>query len=138
MRTSSSFPRTCSGDIYATVPTAAPGLVRVPPLLGRCHGWWTDTLRHRVTFAKPKIENLRVPALRDEDIRRFDVAVNDAFGVSRIERVGDLYAEIKDGSSAIGWPDAMLQRFAFEILHGDKSLAVFLANLMDGADVRVV
>ena len=28
MRASSSLPLTCSGDIYATVPTALPGLVR--------------------------------------------------------------------------------------------------------------
>ena len=28
VRASSSFPRACSGDMYATVPTAVPGLVR--------------------------------------------------------------------------------------------------------------
>ena len=28
VRASSGFPRTCSGDMYATVPTVAPGLVR--------------------------------------------------------------------------------------------------------------
>ena len=33
LRTSSSSPRACSGDIYATVPTAVPGLVRSASLI---------------------------------------------------------------------------------------------------------
>jgi hypothetical protein len=53
VRASSSFPRTCSGDMYATVPSALPGLVRcssdsmVAALMAALSGL-------RVTFASPK------------------------------------------------------------------------------------
>ena len=77
--------------MYAIVPSALPGPVRratpaaigavsSPPPLGR-------------TFGQPEIENLRVAASGDEQIRRLDVAVNDPGGVRRLERVGDLDRE---------------------------------------------
>jgi hypothetical protein len=40
-------------------------------------------------LANPEIENLSCGAAGDEQIRRLDVAVNDAGGV-RLERIGDL------------------------------------------------
>ena len=46
----------------------------------------TALCRH---FRQAKIENLGVAALGDEYIRGLDVAVDDAFGVGGIERVGD-------------------------------------------------
>ena len=52
-----------------------------------------------------------MPAFGDEDIGRFDVAMNDALGVSRIERIGDFDAEGEDGVQFDGaTSDAMLQR----------------------------
>ena len=53
VRASSSFPRTCSGDMYATVPSALPGLVRCssgPD--GR--GAQGNAFRLEETFASPK------------------------------------------------------------------------------------
>ena len=42
-------------------------------------------------------------------------------------------------SSSIGTPgDHVLQGHALEILHGDKRLAVLLANVVNGADVGMV
>ena len=34
--------------------------------------------------------------------------------------------------------DGVLERFAFEALHGDEGFAVFLADVVDGADVGVI
>ncbi len=47
-------------------------------------------------FRQSKIENLRVAALGNENIRRLDVAVNDAFRVRRVERVGDFNRQIQE------------------------------------------
>ncbi len=41
-------------------------------------------------FRQPKIEDLGVPAVGYQNVRWFDVAVNDPFRVGGVESVGDL------------------------------------------------
>jgi hypothetical protein len=90
-------------------------------------------------LGETEIENLWVSTLSDEDIRRLDISVNDAFGVRRIERVGNLYAVCQQRLK-IEWTalDAMLQGRAIQVFHRDKSFAVLLANIVNGADVGMV
>jgi len=45
------------------------------------------SLRH---FGQPKVENLSVPALRNEDVRGLDVAMDDARGVRGVQCVRHL------------------------------------------------
>ena len=78
-------------------------------------------------------------ALGDENIRRLDVTVNDAFGVRGVEPVGNLDGQFEDGFDfhrTAG--DAMLQRHAVEKFHDDVGLAVFVADFIDGADIRMI
>jgi hypothetical protein len=42
-----------------------------------------------------EIENLGLAARRDKNIRRLDVPMNDAFGVGRIQPVGNLNPELE-------------------------------------------
>ena len=49
-------------------------------------------LRRR-NLRQSKVQNLGVSALGDEDVRRLDVAMNDAFGVRRVQRIGNLDGE---------------------------------------------
>jgi hypothetical protein len=44
-------------------------------------------------FGEAEVEDLRVSAERDEDVCRFDMAMDDAAGVSCIECIGDLDAK---------------------------------------------
>ena len=96
----------------------------------------------RVGFAHlgdTEIENLRVTAIRDEDIGGLDVAMNDARVVCGIERVRDLDAEGKqdvERQTAIG--DSVSQRGALEVLHDDEGAAILLADIVNGADVGVI
>ena len=46
-----------------------------------------------VDLGQSEIENLGVPALGDENVRGLDVAVDDAFGVRGVERIGNLDGE---------------------------------------------
>ena len=56
-----------------------------------------------------------------------------------IERVGNFDGEPEQRVEFHRTPrDQVLQGHALEILHGDKGLAVFLANVVDGADVGMV
>ena len=74
------------------------------------------------TLARPKSRTFGVPSLGHKNIGGFDVAVNDAFSVSGIERVGNL----ESPSSSI-WLErqrltvnTVLQRLAIEKLHGNE------------------
>ena len=78
-------------------------------------------------------------AFGDEDIRGLDVAVNDVFGVGGIERVGDFDGEGEEFFDVHGAAvDAVLERLPIEKFHGDKGVAVLLADIVDGADVGMV
>jgi hypothetical protein len=46
-------------------------------------------------FRQPKIQNLRLTARRDENIRRLDVAMYDALRVRGIESAGNLNRQVE-------------------------------------------
>jgi hypothetical protein len=75
----------------------------------------------------------------DENIGRFDVAMNDAFGVCGVERVGDLDAETKrifERKRLVAY--GVLQSVAFEAFHDDERVTVYFADFMDGADIGMI
>jgi len=84
----------------------------------------------RSHLRQSKVENLGVSAFGDEDVRRLDVAVNNAFRVGRIERVGDFNRQVhqrvivhRTGA------DGMLEREAVQELHRDEGMALVLVDL---------
>ena len=91
-------------------------------------------------FGEAEIENFGVGAFGDEDVGGLDVAVNDAFGVSGFEGVGDFDdGEVEEAVELEGTAgDEILTGLAFETFHGDEGLSVFFADIVDGADVGVV
>src|ERR1022692_1689175 len=80
-----------------------------------------------------------MPALSDKDIGWFDIAMNDALGVGRVECVGDFDGY---GKQHFGFhrppPDSMLQSQTIEELHGNEGMTLVLANVMNGADIRMI
>jgi hypothetical protein len=90
-------------------------------------------------FGEAEVENFCLAARGDENVGGFYVAMDDAFGMSGIERVGDVHGEFEqcvEIERAAG--DSVLERFAFEALHGDEGFAVFLADVVDGANIGVI
>ena len=75
----------------------------------------------------------------DEDVGGLDVAVDDAFGVSGVERVGDVDGDFEKAieREQAGAEEGFEIR-AFEILHDDVGEAVLRADFVDGADVGMV
>src|SRR5579863_6827447 len=78
-------------------------------------------------------------ALGYEDVRGLNVAMNDASRVSGVERVGHFDGKRQQQIGFEGMAgDAILQHDTIEKLHGDKRLAILLADVINGADVGVV
>ncbi len=78
-------------------------------------------------------------AARDEKICGFDIAVHDSLRVRGIERIGNFDGEIEQAIELHGFAgDDMLERSAIEKFHGDEGFAVFFADVVDGADARMI
>ena len=93
----------------------------------------------RPALGEAEIEDLHVVARPDEDVFGFDIAVDDACSVRGVQRGGDLRAHVEGCVQAQrtgGEP--IFQRRALQILHDDERPLVLLADVVDGADVRVV
>ena len=91
--------------------------------------------RHR----QAEIQNLRPSILREDHVRRFEVAMQHAALVRVRERFSELHAELDDGRRR----QAMLrhgdlQRLSFDVFHRDPRGAVRFADVVDLADVRMV
>jgi hypothetical protein len=93
----------------------------------------------RKDLRQPEVEHLRLTSIRDEDVRRLDVAVDDPFQVRGVERVGDLDAKIEHGFN-FQWlsGNPMPERLPLKQFHGDEASSIRFVNLMDRADVWVI
>ena len=90
-------------------------------------------------LGQAEIENLRMSALSDEDVRRLDVAMDYAGGVSRIQCVGDFDSKREQSLSFHRTArNAVLQRHPVQKLHGDERLIVMSADFVNRADVGMV
>ena len=85
---------------------------------------------------EPEIEDLQVSELRHEEIRRLQIAMDDARFVRRGESVGEFDREIE--KSFVVEAEAVAQRVALEELHYEEWLAVDFVDLVDRADVRMI
>jgi hypothetical protein len=86
-----------------------------------------------------EIKNLGVAICRDKDVRRFDVAVDNALAMSGVESTGDLVDERDDTGDRDGRAaDHPIERLSFEQLHHEELLAVVLTHVVYRADVRMI
>src|SRR5579883_1376662 len=75
----------------------------------------------------------------DEDVRRFDVAMDDALTMCGVECIGNLDPQIKQQLRLQRLShDAVPQGDAVQELHHKKRAAAVASDFMDRADVRVV
>src|SRR5262249_10829003 len=81
----------------------------------------------------------RLTARGNENIGWLDVSMDDAFAVSCIERIGDVNGDSEEGFEIEGAAsDGVLESFAFQAFHGDVGAAIFFADVIDCADIRMI
>ena len=85
-----------------------------------------------------EVEHLHVAARRNDDVGGFQVAMDDAPGVRRLERVGELESPFDQLIRRHLLADARVERPALEQLHHEIRTALVLADVIDRADVRMV
>jgi hypothetical protein len=78
-------------------------------------------------------------ARSDENVGGLDVVMDDAFGVSGVERVGDLNAEIQRLIERERLAlNGVLESLAFEVFHDDERMAALFADFVDGTDIGMI
>ena len=91
-------------------------------------------------FRQTEIENLYRSALGQKNVRRLDVAMNDALRVRGIEtrrRSESLFPAASSTGERLT-RDAMLQRLALQQLHRDEGAAFVFANFVNRADIWMI
>ncbi len=90
-------------------------------------------------LGQTKIQHLGITSLGNEDVGRFNVSVDNAFGVSRIQSIGNLNSQIQYLIRLKGLVlNAVLERLAFQVLHDNERLTSMFTNVVDGADVGMI
>ena len=93
--------------------------------------------RHQL--GQSEIQDLRLRALGQEDIRGLEVPMDDPGLVGGFERIGDLDCNFEGLSPGQRLPrNHVLERLPFQQLHHDEGLTLELVNFVDGANVGVV
>src|SRR5215471_789161 len=109
--------------------------------VGRAQSRLTGTAgrRLRCQLRQSEVKNFCVFATGNEDVRGLNVAMNDALAVGRVERVSNFDSKIEQ-QIVVQWSacDPVLQRCAIEELHDHEGAAIFLTDVVDGANVRMV
>jgi hypothetical protein len=110
-------------------------------LIGRGLGCGVPARRAALTrhLRQPEIQDFGVPALGHENVRRFDVAVDDPGRVRRVQCVGNLDRQRQDDLGLHRTAaDAVFQRQAVQVLHHDEHSPLLVVNFVDGANVRMI
>src|SRR5439155_17993893 len=85
-----------------------------------------------------EVEDLRLASPRDKDVGRFDVTMNHALRVRRLEGLGNLDTNLDDLVDGQGPGDAVLQCLALQQLHREEGLPFVFPKFVNCADVWMI
>src|SRR5437879_9936782 len=87
----------------------------------------------RTDLGETEVENLGLAAGGHKNIGWLDVAVDDAFGVRGVQRVGHLAPQVqKEAQRERAARDAITKGAAVEVLHEEKTAAGGVADVITG------
>jgi hypothetical protein len=86
-----------------------------------------------------EIQDLGVSSFAHEDVRRFDVAMDDVFDMGCHERICNFAGDFQQPVQFHRMPaDEVSQHRPVQILHDDESFATLLTNVINRADVWMI
>ncbi len=102
--------------------------------LGHLHG--TRVVLRHIGPGEPEIQDLDAPVGRAHDVLGLQIAMDDATGVGRRQRRGDVARRPQDvrGERPRAAGDFLAQRPPVHVLRGDEQVAVVLFERVNGAD----
>src|SRR6185437_3625399 len=90
-------------------------------------------------FSQAEIEDFGVSPLGNENVGGFDVSMNDASAMRRVEGVSDFDRDVENLLERKGSvTDALLESRAVEKFHGEETALAVAANFINRADVRMI
>ena len=116
-------PCSCSGAMYAGVPSTVP----VPVMSVRS-----------TAFAMPRSASFTEPSLPEQDVGRLDVAVDDAGAVRVVERLGDGAHDLDRAARLdLAAREHVGERLPLHVLHDEQDGLVVLLGVEDRDEVRM-
>ena len=92
-----------------------------------------------IQLGEAEIQNLGVAALGHKNICGLDIAMDDAFGVRRVQSISHFDGDLQNALQLHGAAgDGVFESHAIEEFHGDERFAVLDSDVVDGADIRVI
>ena len=90
-------------------------------------------------LGQAKVEDLRAAVSSKEDIRRLDIAMNNAFGMRRDQRIRHLDRDLEQLLHLHGFAmQPLLQALPLQLLHDDEGVPVVIVDFVNRADVGMV
>src|SRR5262249_47672968 len=93
----------------------------------------------RTDFGQSKVENLGVATFRNKNVRWLDVSMDDALQVRSVQPISYADRHIEQSSQFHrAASDGVFKGPSFQKLHGDKGRTVFLADVVNCTDIRMI
>src|SRR5262249_57856384 len=93
----------------------------------------------RVKLGKTEVKNFGVTTAGDENVSRFDISMDDAFGMRSIKRIRHVNGE---GEERVELMRTVCQRvlecLTIEILHHDERTALVITDFINSTNIRMV
>ena len=90
-------------------------------------------------LGQAKVQKLDTSTLGDKHVAGFDVAMNNPFGVGRLQSFSDLYPELQE---LVCWKRLVLnpvqEGLSLQKLHHNKGLTLVISDVVNDADIGVI
>ena len=123
--------------MYCNVPRIVPCAVIGSFAVGSCESG-SGRSGFLLQLRQTKVQQLRA-GLGEHDVAGLQIAMRDAFAVSLVQRVGNLDGVLQHLlHRQRTFLQPLRERLAFEIFHHQKINSVLMADVVEGADVRMI